>query len=272
MIVYSFLADKNIKLIACRCAGYNNIDINKAKKLEITVVNVPKYSPHAVAEHAMALTLAIHRKIPIAYERVKNHNFSLDGLMSTDLNGKTVGIIGSGNIGLIYAKICHGIGLKILYYSRREKEEFKKIGAKFTSLDDLCKQSNIISLHIPLNEFTKHIINEEKINKMEQKPIIINTSRAGLIDTEALKYAMKKNIISGLGMDVYDNESELFFKNLENNIINDDNLAILLSFKGVIITSHIGFFTVEALTAIYQTTINNINKFFEQGPCENIVN
>jgi D-lactate dehydrogenase len=268
----TYLKDRGVSTIACRSNGYNNIDIKKADELNMTVVNVPAYSPYSVAEHAMALTLSVHRKIPLILEHIKKQNFSLDGLLSTDLHGKTVGIIGSGKIGLAYANICHGMGLNIIYHSIDPCEEFEKMGAKFVSLQKIYQESDIISLHIPLNQKTHYIINTDSINQMKKKPLIINTSRGGLICTDSIIKALEENKISGLGIDVYENEANLFYGHLEHEMINDTKLAKLWSFDNVIITNHIGFFTEEALNGIYETTMDNIQRILNGKTCTNIVN
>ena len=265
--VIDALCGYGIKLIALRCAGFNNVDISYAKG-KITVVRVPAYSPYAVAEHTMALLLTAVRNTHKAYVRTKSLNFSLNGLVGFDLYGKTIGIIGTGKIGRVFADICKGFGMKILAY---DKYPNASLSVEYTSLSDLFKQSDIISLHCPLNDESYHMINKNSINLMKNGVIIINTSRGALIDSEALLDGIREKKIGGACLDVYEEESELFFEDNSNHIINDDTLALLMMMPNVIVTSHQAFFTKEALNNIANTTIENINEFFTLGQCKNEV-
>ena len=265
--VIDSLCSYGIKLIALRCAGYNNVDIGYAKG-KVTVVRVPAYSPYAVAEHTMALLLTAVRHTHKAYVRTKSLNFSLNGLVGFDLYGKTVGIIGTGKIGRVFADICKGFGMKILAY---DKYPDNSLSVEYTSLSNLFKQSDIISLHCPLNDESYHMINSDSINTMKNGVIIVNTSRGALIDSEALLEGIREKKIGGACLDVYEEESELFFEDNSNLIINDDTLALLMMMPNVIVTSHQAFFTKEALNNIASTTIKNINDFYLLGECKNEV-
>lgn len=265
------LKENGVNLIAMRCAGFNNVDMEKAISLNMKVVRVPAYSPYAVAEHAMALFLAINRKIPKATTRTKEGNFSLDGLTGFDFHGKTVGIIGAGKIGRVFASICKGFGLNILYYDVAENQEMNEIGGKLVTLDKIYEESRLISLHCPLTAQTKHLINKDSLAKMKQYPIIVNTGRGALIESKAIVNALKKKQISGLGMDVYEQEEHIFFRDLSGEVLGDDVLARLLTFPNVIVTAHQAFFTDEALNNICNTTLNNIIEFKKSGKTPNEV-
>jgi len=265
------LASHGTKLIALRCAGFNNVDLTAAEKLGLTVMRVPEYSPHAVAEHAVALILVLNRKIHRAYNRSREGNFALDGLMGFDLYKKTVGIIGTGRIGTITAGILKGFGCEILAYDVRQNPACIEIGAKYTYLTDLFKKSDIISLHAPLTPETYHLINEETISLMKDNVMIINTSRGKLIDTNAVIDGLKSGKIGYLGIDVYEEESDLFFENLSDRVIQDDVLARLFTLPNAIVTGHQAFFTHEALTAIAETTLFNICQFEGKCKCDNEV-
>lgn len=265
--VIDALCGYGIKLIALRCAGYNNVDIAYAKG-KISVVRVPAYSPYAVAEHTMALLLTAVRHTHKAYVRTKSFNFSLNGLVGFDLYGKTVGIIGTGKIGRVFADICKGFGMKILAY---DKYPDNSLNVEYTTLDRLFKESDIISLHCPLNDESYHLINKESIASMKKGVILVNTSRGALVDSEALLEGIRNKKIGGACLDVYEEESELFFEDNSNLIINDDTLALLMTMPNVIVTSHQAFFTKEALSNIANTTIENIKEFYKNGACENEV-
>ena len=265
--VIDALCDYGIKLIALRCAGYNNVDVNYAKG-KIAVVRVPAYSPYAVAEHTMALLLTAIRNTHKAYVRTKGFNFSLNGLIGFDLYGKTVGIIGTGKIGRVFADICKGFGMKILAYDKYPNTD---LNIEYTSLDRLFKDSDIISLHCPLNDESYHLINKESISLMKNGVILVNTSRGALVNSEALLEGIRSKKIGGACLDVYEEESELFFEDNSNLIINDDILALLMTMPNVIVTSHQAFFTKEALSNIANTTIENINEFYDTGKCKNEV-
>ncbi len=264
------LAEYKVKLILLRCAGYNNVDLERAKKQGITVMHVPAYSPEAVAEHALALAFAVNRHIHKAYIKVRENNFSLIGLQGFNFKGKTAGIIGTGRIGAEMAKNCHGIGMKVIAYDRRPNPELPF--AEYVELDEIWKRSDLISLHCPLNEQTYHIIDIDAIEKMKDGVILVNTSRGALISTEDLIKGIRQYKFSGVGLDVYEEEMENVFENREDDILENSVTARLLSFPNVIVTSHQGFLTQEALEAICKTTLENAQSFGEGKPIEsNIV-
>ena len=258
-------------LVALRSAGFNNVDLEAAEDLGITVVRVPAYSPEAVAEHTIGLIMALNRKIHRAYARVREGNFSLDGLLGFNLHEQTVGIIGTGKIGIHTARILNGFGCDILAYDPFPSDEMKSLGAEYTDLNDLFNRSDIISLHCPLMPETHHIINGDAISQMKQVVMLINTSRGALIDTEAVIRALKSGRISSLGLDVYEEEADLFFEDLSEQVIKDDTFARLLTFPNVIITGHQGFFTKNALRNIAETTLQNISEYEQSGECKNQV-
>ena len=261
------LVENGVKVIAMRCAGYNNVDIKAADK-KITIVRVPAYSPHAVAEHTMALLLTLNSKIHKAYLRRRDFNFSLVGLMGFDLYGKTVGVIGTGKIGRAFIDICKGFGMKVLAYDPYPADI---PDVKYVSLDTLLSESDIISLHCPLTEETRHILDEEAFSKIKKGAVVINTSRGELIDSHALLNALNNETLFGAALDVYEEESEFFFEDYSNTIIKDDILSLLLSRPNTIITSHQGFFTKEAMKSIAETTLKNLDDFFEGRPLKNEV-
>jgi Lactate dehydrogenase and related dehydrogenases len=267
--VIKMLAGQGVQLIAMRSAGYNNIDINAAKALNITIVRVPAYSPHAVAEHAVALILTLNRKTHKAYNRVRDGNFSLEKLTGFDLYGKKVGVIGTGKIGQVFCEIMLGFGCKVLAFDMIANREMEAKGVKYLPLVQLLPQCDIISLHCPLTEQTHHIINTDTLSLMKQGVMLINTSRGALIDTAAAIQALKTGRLRYLGIDVYEQEEKLFFHNLSEEIIEDDTIMRLKSFPNVLITAHQGFFTDEALTQIALTTLQNISDF-EAG--KNLIN
>ncbi|EJF11677.1 2-hydroxyacid dehydrogenase [Pontibacter sp. BAB1700] len=262
--VLRLLAEQGVKLIALRCAGFNNVDLGAAAELGMKVVRVPAYSPYSVAEHTLALILTLNRKTHRAYNRVKEGNFALNGLMGFDLNGKTVGLIGLGKIGLVTAKILKGFGCRVLGYDIEKRGEFDEIGIEFTDLSSLYANSDIISLHCPLTPQTHHIINKETIAQMKPGVMLINTSRGALVDTKAVIAALKSGQIKYLGIDVYEEEADLFFEDLSDRVIQDDVFMRLLSFNNVLITGHQAFFTSNALESIAGITLQNIADF-EQG-------
>lgn len=269
-VIESLVANK-VKLLALRSAGYNNVDLDAAEG-RLPVVRVPAYSPHAVAEFTLALMLSLNRKIPRAYARTRDGNFSLYGLMGFDMFGKTAGIIGTGKIAKILIHILRGMGMNILAYDIYPDEEFaREEDITYTSLDELYKASDIISLHCPLTEQTRHIINEESIAKMKDGVMLINTGRGQLIQTNALIEALKNKKVSAAGLDVYEEEEDYFYEDISNSIINDDMLVRLLSFNNVIVTSHQAFFTKEALRNIAETTMRNILDCMEGRPLVNAV-
>ncbi|HEY9886538.1 MAG TPA: 2-hydroxyacid dehydrogenase [Vampirovibrionales bacterium] len=266
------LARLGIKLIAMRCAGYNNVALNVAKDCNMQIVRVPEYSPYAVAEHAVTLMLSVNRNIHRASSRVRENNFSLNGLLGFDMYGKTVGIIGTGKIGRIAAQILKGFQCKVLAYDVFEnKKASEEIGFEYVSLKEIYQQSDIINLHVPLTLETYHMINKESLRLMKDGVVIVNTSRGQLIDTKDLIEGLKSGKIRGAGLDVYEEEDEYFFEDWSNQIVQDDDLARLLTFNNVIVTSHQAFFTEEALTNIAETTIQNIKTFFETGEAINEV-
>lgn len=250
-----------IKHVSLRCAGFNNVDLQACHELGMTVSRVPAYSPEAVAEHTIALLLSLNRKIHKAYNRVKENNFSLEGLLGFNIAGKTIGVIGTGKIGISVIKILSGFGANIICFDPNESDEVKSLGANYKLLSEVLEASDIISLHCPLNVHTQHLISEASLQKMKDGVVLINTSRGGLVDTKAIIAGLKSKKIAGLGLDVYEMESELFFQDRSTEIIQDDVFQRLLTFPNVIITGHQGFFTQEALTEIAQTTIGNLLRF-----------
>lgn len=265
------LAKGGIRLIALRCTGFNNVDLAAANECGITVLRVPAYSPYAVAEHAVGLILTLNRKIHRAYNRVREGNFSLDGLLGFDLHGRTVGIAGTGKIGEIVARILHGFGTKLLGYDVTPNPECEKLGMRYVSLPELFAGSDIITLHCPLMPETYHLINAEAISQMKAGVMIVNTSRGALIDTEAAIESLKAGKIGYLALDVYEQEANLFFEDLSNLVIQDDVFQRLLTFPNVLITGHQAFFTETALKNIADTTIANITDFEAARPCPNAV-
>jgi D-lactate dehydrogenase len=265
------LASGGTKLIATRSAGFNHIYLNAAAALGMTVVRVPAYSPYAVAEHTVGLILTLNRKIHRAYNRVREGNFSLDGLMGFDLHNRTVGIIGTGKIGLIVAQILKGFGCNLLAYDLYPTSEAERLGIKYVDLPGLFTSSDIISLHCPLTPQTHHLIDKEALNLMKPGVMLINTSRGALIDTQAVIDALKNRKVGYLGLDVYEQESELFFEDLSDEVIEDDVFQRLLTFPNVLITGHQAFFTEEAIANIADTTLSNITDFELGGACANEV-
>ena len=265
------LAKNGVKLLALRCAGYNNVDLAAAKG-KMKIVRVPAYSPYAVAEHAVALMLSLNRKIHRAYWRTRDGNFSLHGLMGFDMHGKTAGIIGTGKIAKILIKILKGFGMNIVAYDLYPDYAFaEEQGITYTTLDELYKQSDILSLHCPLTDKPKYLINDISICKMKDNVMIINTGRGLLIHTNALIEGLKNKKIAAAGLDVYEEEGDYFYEDKSDKIIDDDVLARLLSFNNVIVTSHQAFFTKEALHNIAETTLLNIKAFMENQPLANEV-
>ncbi len=259
------LLEQGVQLIALRCAGYNNVDLSYAKG-KLPVFHVPAYSPYAVAEHTMAMLLTSVRRIHKAYLRTRDFNFSLHNFTGFDLHGKTVGVIGTGKIGCCFIDICKGFGMKVLAYDKYPKE---LEGVTYTDLSTLLAQSDIISLHCPLTKETDHLINEEALGQMKKSAIILNTSRGALIDAEALLAAIKERRIGGACLDVYEEESELFFEDYSGHIMADDTLARLISMPNVLVTSHQAFLTEEALDNIAETTVANIIGYLQEGATDN---
>lgn len=261
------LCEIGVKLIAMRCAGYNNVDLKYAKD-KIDVVRVPVYSPYAVAEHTMALLLAINRKIPRAFIRTRDFNFSLNGLTGFDLHGKTAGVIGTGQIGRIFIDICKGFGMNVIAYDPYPAEGYD---IEYVELDKLLTESDIISLHCPLTSSTRYIINEASLSKVKDGVIILNTSRGQLIDSDALLQALKDKRVGGAGLDVYEEETDMFFEDYSGSVIQDDILALLVTMPNVIITSHQAFLTNEALHKIAEVTLFNLKQFFGGESLQNAV-
>ncbi len=265
------LKESGVRVVALRSAGYNHVDLAAAERLGISVLRVPEYSPHAVAEHAVALVLALNRKVHRAYARVRDWNFSLEGLVGFDLFGKTVGIIGTGRIGYVAARIFRGFGCRVLAHDVLENPSIvSELGGAYTSLRDLYRESDIISLHVPLTPKTRHMVNREALAVMKRGAMIINTGRGALIDSRALVSALKAGHLGAAGLDVYEEEEGIFFEDLSSEVLQDDVLARLLTFPNVLITSHQAFLTHEALHNIATTTLRNITAF-EQGILENEV-
>ncbi len=256
------LYEMGVKVIALRCAGFNNVDI-KACQGKLRVFRVPAYSPYAVAEHAMALLLTINRRTHKAYNRTRDFNFSLQGLAGFDLHGKTVGIIGTGKIGRVFADICRGFGMKILAYDPYPNPD---AGLAYVELPELLQKADIISLHCPLTEDTRHLINADSIAQMKNNVTIINTSRGGLVNTGALIEGLKDKKVGAACLDVYEEEGDFFYEDFSGHIVRDDKLVRLISMPNVIVTSHQAFLTEEALDNIAATTVNNLVKFFEGSP------
>jgi D-lactate dehydrogenase len=265
--VLETLRSLGVKHLALRCAGFNGVDIPAATQLGLTVTRVPAYSPYAVAEHAIGLLLAVNRKIPRANNRVHNLNFSLNALVGFDLHGKTAGIIGTGKIGRVAAEILRGFGMKILAYDPFPVPDWaKEFGVEYTDLNTLARESLVISLHAPLTPETHHIIRRETLELMRPGVILINVSRGGLIDTKALIQALKSGKIGGVGLDVYEEEGGIFFEDLSCKILQDDDLARLLTFRNVLITSHQAFLTYDALAEIARVTVTNLTAFAQGKP------
>lgn len=269
--VLTSLKNNNTGLVALRCAGFNNVDLKAATELGIRIVRVPAYSPNAVAEHALALILTLNRKTHKAYNRIREGNFSLERLTGFNIHGKTIGIIGTGKIGEAFCNIMTGFGMRILAYDLYENETLIGKGVEYVELDTLFEQADIISLHCPLNDETKHIINKTTIKKMKNGVMIINTSRGALINTKDAIKALKKRKIGFLGIDVYEQEEELFFQDHSESIIEDEEIMRLISFPNVLITSHQAFFTKEALEQITTITYENIQDFQEGKELSNAV-
>ncbi len=261
----NILYENGVRIIGMRCAGYNNIDF-KAAYNKIHVVRVPAYSPYAVAEHAIALLLTLNRKIHRAYNRTKEHNFSLNGLTGFDLHGKTMGVIGTGKIGRVFVDICKGFGLKILAY---DPFPLSGSGIQYVSMDELCRESDIISLHCPLTKDTHHMLNRKSFELMKKGVYIINTSRGALVNSEDLLNAIKEEKVGGAGLDVYEEETEFFYEDKSYSIIQDDILSGLISMPNVIVTSHQAFLTREALNNIAEITLQNLRDYFDDKPLEN---
>ena len=263
------LSELGVKAVALRCAGFNNVDVKHAHG-RIHVVRVPAYSPYAVAEHAIAMLLTSIRRIHKAYIRTRDFNFSLVGMTGFDLHGKTVGVIGTGRIGRVFIDICRGFGMKVLAYDKHPSKELSEMtGVRYVDLDELFEGSDIISLHCPLNDETYHVIDSAAIEKCKKGVVIVNTSRGALVDAEALLAGIKSRKVGAACLDVYEEESDLFFEDNSGHILEDDTLARLISMPNVIVSSHQAFLTEEALSNIALTTVENLVSVLENGECEN---
>ncbi len=269
--VIQSLAQGSTRLLALRSAGYNHVDLNAAAEHGLTVVRVPAYSPYAVAEHAVALIMALNRKTHRAYARVREGNFELDGLLGFDIHGLTVGVVGTGKIGIEFARIMNGFGCRLLGYDPYPNPEAGKLGMDYVALDELFARSDIISLHTPLTPETYHLISTDSIARMKHGVMLINTSRGALVDAAAAIEGLKTGQIGYLGLDVYEEEADLFFEDLSDKIIQDDVFARLLTFSNVVITGHQAFFTRNALRGIADTTLANIRDFEQTGSSPNAI-
>ena len=262
--VLGILASQGTRLVATRSTGYNHIDAQAAERLGIAVVRVTDYSPHSVAEFVVGLLLAVNRKIARASTRTRDGNFDLDGLMGFDLHGKTVGVIGTGKIGVIFARIMAGFGCTVVGYDKFPSPAFETLGGRYVGIEELLQCSDVVSLHCPLTPETHHIVDAASLARVKRGCILVNTSRGGLIDTECAIAALKSGQLGGLAIDVYEQEASLFFQDLSSTIITDDVIQRLVSFPNVIVTGHQAFFTVEAIGQIMRTTIESISDF-ERG-------
>ncbi len=261
------LHPQGVRHLALRCAGYNNVDLETAKRLGIVVTRVPAYSPHAVAEHTVALLLTLNRRIHRAYNRVRELNFSLHGLVGFDLHGKTVGIIGTGKIGRITAEICRGFGCRLLAMDTQPDPAWATAHqVEYVDLDSLLAESDIVSLHVPLFPATRHLINEQSIARMKRGAYLLNTSRGKLIDTTAVIGALKSGHLGGVALDVYEEEEGIFFEDHSGDVLQDDELSRLLTFPNVLITSHQAFLTDEALREIARVTVENVARVSQGRP------
>lgn len=266
--VIDVLAAKGVKVIALRCAGFNNVNLERAKKHGIRVCRVPAYSPEAVAEHAVAMLLTLNRKTHKAYNRVREQNFSLNGLLGFNLHGRTVGVIGTGKIGKAFINIILGFGCKVLAYDLYEDEMLKTEGVQYLPLNEVLNHSDILSLHCPLTAENHHLINESTLAQIKKGATIINTSRGGLLNTHDVIQALKSGHIAYLGIDVYEQEEKLFFKDLSGSIIENDEIQRLMSFPNVLVTGHQAFFTEEALSQIASITLTSIDHLIKGAPAE----
>lgn len=263
------LAEVGVRLIALRCAGFNNVDLNEARARGLTVVRVPAYSPHSVAEFTVGLILTLNRKFHRAYARTRDGNFSIEGLLGFDLHGKTVGIIGTGKIGLEVSRILAAFGCRLLGFDQIPSEAAQALGVEYVPLNRIWEEADIITLHCPLLPETHHLISGPVVNRLKTGVMLVNTSRGGLVDAVAVAEGLKSGKIGALGLDVYEEEEGVFFEDWSETIINDDLLLRLLAYPNVLITSHQAFFTREALSNIAATTIRNLTEFAERGQCAN---
>jgi D-lactate dehydrogenase len=265
--VLESLAQNGVQAVLLRCAGYNNVDLEAAERLDLFVANVPSYSPEAIAEFAVALIQTLNRNTHRAYNRVREANFNLDGLLGKTLHGKTIGIVGTGRIGVALARIMQGFGCKVLGFDPFQSDEFKKCG-EYTDLDTLLPQCDIVSLHCPLMDKTKHLINDDSLAKMKSGAMLVNTSRGGLINTKSVIAALKRKHLGGLALDVYEGEGALFYNDHSGTIIDDDDLMRLTTFHNVLVCGHQAFFTEEALSEIGTCTLQNLADFVHKRPCK----
>lgn len=263
------LSAEGVQTVALRCAGFNNVDLKTAEELGIRVVRVPAYSPYAVAEHTVGLMLSLNRRIHRAYNRVREANFALDGLLGFDFHGKTIGVVGTGRTGSLVARIMLGFGCTLLGSDQYENPDCLAWGLQYVPIDELFRRSDVITLHCPLTPETHYLINQETISGMKRGVMLINTSRGAVVDTRAVIEGLKSGQIGSVGMDVYEEEADYFFEDLSNNVMTDDMLARLLTFPNVLITGHQAFFTHEALQAIAQTTLQNLDDLRRTGQCDN---
>jgi D-lactate dehydrogenase len=265
------LAGLGVQIVTLRCAGFNQVDLAAAARLSLPVVRVPEYSPHAVAEHTIGLVLTLDRRLHKAYNRVREGNFSLEGLLGFDLHGRTVGVVGTGRIGRRVAEICLGFGCHVLAHDPTPQADLARRGVAFVTLDELFAGSDIVSLHCPLTPGTRHMIDGRAIGLMKRGVMLINTSRGGLVDTRAVIAALKSGQIGHLGLDVYEEEADLFFDDRSDSVIDDDVFTRLLTFPNVVITAHQAFFTRNALEAIAAQTVRNLMHFHRGEPLEALV-
>ena len=259
------LARGGVRLVVLRCAGFNNVDLAAAQSQGIAIARVPEYSPHAIAEHTVALMLTLDRKIHRAYARVREGNFSLDGLLGFDLHGRRVGVVGTGRIGACVVRIMAGFGCEVLAFDPKPDAACIAAGARYVPIDELLGTCNIVTLHCPLTPQTRHLIDAPAIARMRRGAMLVNTSRGGVIDTQAVIGGLKSGAIGSLGLDVYEEEADLFFRDLSNTLIQDDVFARLLTFPNVVVTGHQAFFTEDALRAIAETTVGNLSAFETMG-------
>lgn len=269
--VLTELAAHGVKIIALRCAGFNNVDLQAAKELGLEVVRVPAYSPEAVAEHAVGLMMSLNRRIHRAYQRTRDANFSLEGLIGFNMHNRTAGVIGTGKIGVATMRILKGFGMKLLAYDPYPNPQALELGAEYVDLKTLYEKSDVITLHCPLTPENHHLLDASAFGQMKNGVMIINTSRGGLIDSDAAIEALKQQKIGSLGMDVYENERDLFFEDKSNDVIQDDVFRRLSACHNVLFTGHQAFLTEEALTSISETTLNNIRTLVNGEHCENVI-
>ena len=267
--VLATLAAGETRLVALRCAGFNNVDLEAARRLGVAVARVPAYSPYAVAEHTLALILTLKRKIHRAISRVREGNFSLDGLLGTELHGSTVGIVGTGRIGATVARVLSGFGVTLLAFDVQRNPECEALGVRYVGIDELLRTSDVVTLHCPLTPETRHLLDERRLATLRPNALVVNTSRGALIDTPAMVEALKAGHLRGLAIDVYEEEDSLFFEDHSADVMQDDTFARLLTFPNVVVTGHQAFFTEKALAEIARTTLDNITAFEQGGPMPN---